>query len=439
MKPFNIRFQLLFRKGSYILNHKKIIIKQNNQIKNKLENEEINLNILKLFYNLKIKPSDFINIYKNKKNIEDALKYFFNREKDNPKLFNENNNKSGCAGKDFNLLMQYFYKRAVFILNIAQDQYPVLLKEIYFPPPLLFCKGEKIKETGNLKIAIVGTRNCSDYGREVASHFSKELSKMGFTIVSGMAIGVDAAAHEAAIKESGRSIGVLGTGIDIKYPYENKHLFEEIIKNGSLVTEFLPGTPPLKSNFPARNRIISGISIGVIVIEAAEKSGAIVTAKSAIRENREVFAVPGNIFSDKSKGCHSLIKSGAKLVESIEDILEELGNYIKDPAYQNSIKLEMTASDKNPQYNHFNNSLLENEYKNKKNNDCAGYRNLKNFPDDDYLKIYNCLGYKEKSIEEIINTSGLDIKKVLQIMSFFQLKNIAKEKNFNNFVKINQI
>lgn len=392
-----------------------------------MTHSEINLKILNLLFSLKIKPSDFINIYKKNGDIKLTADYFFDNKKDALKLFNEKDkNRNKDADENLNSIIKYFNSSAVFLLNISQRQYPELLKEIYFPPPLLFCKGEKIIKARNLKIAVVGTRNCSDYGREAAGYLSRQLSKIGFTVVSGMALGVDKYAHEEAIKEQGGSIGILGTGIDIKYPDDNKYLFGKILENGSLVTEFLPGTPPLKNNFPARNRIISGISIGTIVIEAGEKSGAIVTAKSAIRENREVFAVPGNIFSDKSRGCHSLIKSGAKLVQDIDDILEELDNYIKNPDYQNLLDLSMLDDMKNFKINYFNNYQKSNG-------------NLINFPDEDYLKVYNCLGYRQKSIEEIISISGIGIKKVLQILSFLLLKNIAKENNFNYFIKVRKI
>lgn len=392
-----------------------------------MTHSEINLKILNLLFSLKIKPSDFINIYKKNGDIKLTADYFFDNKKDALKLFNEKDkNRNKDADENLNSIIKYFNSSAVFLLNISQRQYPELLKEIYFPPPLLFCKGEKIIKARNLKIAVVGTRNCSDYGREAAGYLSRQLSKIGFTVVSGMALGVDKYAHEEAIKEQGGSIGILGTGIDIKYPDDNKYLFGKILENGSLVTEFLPGTPPLKNNFPARNRIISGMSIGTIVIEAGEKSGAIVTAKSAIRENREVFAVPGNIFSDKSRGCHSLIKSGAKLVQDIDDILEELDNYIKNPDYQNLLDLSMLDDMKNFKINYFNNYQKSNG-------------NLINFPDEDYLKVYNCLGYRQKSIEEIISISGIGIKKVLQILSFLLLKNIAKENNFNYFIKVRKI
>ena len=407
----------------------------------KVNNNKINLKLLYLLNNLKIKPLDFINIYKNKKDINKTINYFLNYNNINVSLFDDKNEKNDKYFKDeikneLNILNQNLLKESTFILNITQDEYPELLKEIYFPPPILFCKGEKIKNNKNLKIAIVGTRNCSNYGKEVSFFLSKELSKIGFVIVSGMALGIDAEAHKAAIKEIGGSIGVLGTGIDVKYPYENKNLFEEIIKNGSLITEFLPGTPPLKSNFPARNRIISGVSVGVIVIEAAQRSGAIITAKTALRENREVFAIPGNIFSQTSKGCHSLIKNGAKLVDAIDDILVELENYIKDIKYSKSLDFK-TIDNKFDNNESFNILSLDNNTGIIKNKFLNNKKILQQLPDEDYLKIYNFIGYKEKNLEEIINFTGINVKKVLQVLSFFQIKNIIIEKDFNNFVKVN--
>jgi len=398
-----------------------------------MSDAEISLNILKIISDLKTKPSDFINIFKIKADLAEAVNYFTAKEKNNLRLFGESRCKEGSPDKSAVCLSTLTDNNA-FMINISQKEYPELLKEIYFPPPILFCKGLKNISENNLKIAVVGTRRCSDYGQEAAGYISRELSKIGFTIISGMALGIDKTAHFAAIKETGGSIGVLGTGIDIEYPYENKRLYNEIIVNGGLVTEFLPGTPPLKSNFPARNRIISGMSIGVIVIEAGEKSGAVVTAKSAIRENREVFAVPGSIFSDKSKGCHNLIKSGAKLVESIDDILDELSNYIKDPKYNDPTCQKQFECSKN----FINGKILntERDKKNKNNQNYSDSINPEYFPDDDYLKVFNCLGFTEKSLEEIIMTTCLNINKVLQIISYLQLKKIIKENSFNNFVKI---
>ena len=396
-------------------------------------NNETSLRILKLIVDYKIKPLDFINVYKTKKDISQTIEYMLTEEKKCLRLFTENESKSGTSDKIYSL-MKCLDKNNSFILDLSNKNYPELLKEIYFPPPLLFCKGGKIIKEKRLKIAVVGTRNCSDYGREAAIYISRELSKIGFMIASGMALGIDKAAHLEALKEKGGSIGVLGTGIDFTYPYENKKLYNEIIENGGLITEFLPGTPPLKSNFPARNRIISGISIGVIVIEADERSGAVVTAKSAIRENREVFAVPGSIFSEKSKGCHMLIKSGAKLADSIDSILEELSNYINDPVHMDSISISSAGNYKN--FVNTNSPVrlhgIDSENKN--------YRLLKikpeNFPDKDYLQVYKCFGFREKSLEEINRETSLNINKILQIVSYFQVNNIIKENSFNNFVKV---
>lgn len=395
--------------------------------------EQNNLNILKIIVDLKIKPSDFINIFKTKKDLNQAIQYFLTKEKNRLRLFKESSNKVNASDKIASFI-KCLAKNNSFMLNISQRQYPELLREIYFPPPLLFCKGEKIIKENSLKIAVVGTRNCSDYGKEVAAYISRALSKIGFMIASGMALGIDKIAHMEALKEAGGSIGVLGTGIDITYPYENIKLYNEIIENGGLVTEFLPGTPPLKGNFPARNRIISGMSIGVIVIEAGEKSGAVVTAKSAVRENREVFAVPGNIFSDKSKGCHILIKSGAKLIENIDDILEELSNYINNPVYQNSIKSGTVGNSGNLAAG--KRLITAQGEKHENNHYPLNKINPVDFPDNDYVKIYNCIGFREKSLEEIIRQSCLNINKVLQIVSYFQLNNIIKENSFNNFVKV---
>lgn len=406
--------------------------------------EEINLKLLKLFFDFKLKPSDFMNIYKKIKDLKTTANYFLKKKNKNSMLFDDDIYRSKNIYENLNSLIKYIDKNAISILNISCKEYPALLKEIYFPPPLLFCKGNNVSRNDNIKIAIVGTRDCSEYGKEVAAYLSAQLSKIGFTIVSGMAIGIDKTAHQEAIKEKGGSIGVLGTGIDIKYPYENKYLYEKIIENGGIITEFLPGIPPLKSNFPARNRIISGMSAGVIVIEAKEKSGAIITARSAIKENREVFAVPGDIFSEKSKGCHALIKTGAKLTESVDDILVELENYIKNPLYSKSIdfnKIENNRIENNRSFklSHSSNDKLEPGFLNEKNTQFTDCGNLKKFPDEDYLKVYNCLGYRSKSLEEIMINSGLDVKKTIQVITFFQLNNIAKEVNFNNFVKVGGI
>ena len=211
------------------------------------------------------------------------------------------------------------------IISFWDEQYPPLLKETADAPILLFVKGE-INPQDYHAIAIVGTRSPDSYGRIVSDQFGEKLVQAGLTIVSGLARGVDTYAHQSAIKAKGRTIAVLGSGVDIIYPPENAFLAEKIIQNGALISEFPMGTKPDATNFPRRNRIIAGLCLGTLVVEAGRKSGALITATYAIDNDREVFAIPGNITSPKSIGTNKLIQEGAKLVTSVEDILEGLGS-----------------------------------------------------------------------------------------------------------------
>jgi DNA processing protein len=211
-------------------------------------------------------------------------------------------------------------------ISIEDKNYPKILKEIKNPPKILYYLGE-IKSEEDC-FAIVGARKCTNYGKEIAYRIASDLTETGLTIVSGFAPGIDTIAHKAAIEKGKRTIAVLGSGIDEKsiYPKSNLKLIDKILENGgAIISEFPPGTPGAKYTFPQRNRIISGLSLGVLVVEARMKSGALITANYAKKQGRKVFAVPGSIFSQASKGCHFLIKNGAKLVESAEDILMELG------------------------------------------------------------------------------------------------------------------
>ncbi len=209
-------------------------------------------------------------------------------------------------------------------LSLHSSQYPPLLKEISQPPPLLYCRG-RWQESDSRAVAIVGSRRCTFYGREVAFRLAAELAAAGFTVVSGMALGIDTAAHEGALEAGGRSIAVLGCSVERCYPAANRGLMERLINAGAVLSEFPLDTPPLPQHFPRRNRIISGLALGTVVVEASEKSGALITAYCALEQNREVFAVPGNVGSPYSRGCHRLIKEGARLVETAADIIEELG------------------------------------------------------------------------------------------------------------------
>lgn len=213
------------------------------------------------------------------------------------------------------------------IVCIGDAVYPQALLNIHDPPLLLYVKG-KIELLNHVSLAIVGSRSASPQGLRNAEAFAQAISDAGIAIISGLAIGIDAAAHMGALKGKGSSIAIVGTGLDRIYPARNRDLAHQLAECGAVVSEFPLGTPPLPANFPRRNRIISGLSLGTLVVEASLQSGSLITARMALEQGREVFAIPGSIHSPQSKGCHALIKQGAKLVESAQDILEELGTFI---------------------------------------------------------------------------------------------------------------
>lgn len=219
-------------------------------------------------------------------------------------------------------------KESVKIITVFDKDYPARLKEIYDPPIVLYVKGE-IKKEDDLAVAIVGSRNCSVYGSDSAGRLAEELADFGITVVSGMARGIDTAAHNGALKKKGRTLAVLGSGLSKIYPPENKKLSEAIAESGAVISEFPMTFGPLPENFPRRNRIISGLALGVVVVEAAKDSGALITARYASEQGREVFSVPGHAKLDKAFGTNQLIKDGAKLVEDAKDIIEELSVNIK--------------------------------------------------------------------------------------------------------------
>lgn len=215
---------------------------------------------------------------------------------------------AACAAKD------------IAICTMEEPCYPAALREIFQPPLVLFYRGTLLPDTARL--AMVGARRASTYGKHVAEEMAAALAGHGVTVVSGAARGIDTASHRGALT-AGRTVAVLGCGLDIVYPPENGRLLEEIAAHGAVISEYPPGTRPLASFFPARNRIISGLSRGTIVVEAAEKSGSLITAELALSEGRDVFAVPGSIYSDTSRGCHRLIQQGAKLVTEAADVLAD--------------------------------------------------------------------------------------------------------------------
>ena len=214
-------------------------------------------------------------------------------------------------------------RQRIGVLRWSDSGYPPLLKEIHLPPPVLYLRG-RLLPADNLALAIVGTRRATTYGRQVTQQLATELAGRRFTIVSGLARGVDTCAHAAALAAGGRTVAVLGSGPDIVYPPENARLLERLIENGAAITCFPPGTPPHAANFPARNQLISGLSLGVVVTEAPRQSGALITARFAGEQGRDVFAVPAGIYSKSSFGALQLIQDGAKLVMEVRDILDEL-------------------------------------------------------------------------------------------------------------------
>lgn len=237
-------------------------------------------------------------------------------------------------------------KKNISVVAWDDPAYPYLLKEIYDPPPLLYFQGD-LNVLQKSCLAIVGSRRHTVYGKEIAYKFAQKISNYDLTIVSGMARGIDTWAHRGVLDGGGKTAAVLGCGLDICYPAENRNLKKKILENGVVVSEFPPGVGPMPQHFPQRNRIISGLSLGTLVVEAGEKSGSLITAGFALDQGREVFAVPGAVGSPFSRGCHKLLKEGAKLVETVEDILEELIIPLKnEPVIPETVSYQQNMGEK---------------------------------------------------------------------------------------------
>ncbi len=303
-------------------------------------------------------------------------------------------------------------KLGVWIVNSDDERYPVSLKQIYDPPPVLYVKGT-LTRADNLAISIVGSRQCSLYGQEQSSRFAHFLSSSGFTVCSGMARGIDTAAHQGALSSGGRTIAVQGCGLANIFPPENKKLFELISESGACISELPLSYEPIAANFPARNRIIAGLSLGTIVIEAALRSGALLTADAAINYNREVMAVPGKIDSPLSKGAHQLIKQGAKLIESVEDVMDALGYYGEQLSEHASIATNKAKEEiEKPLFN-------------------MEQLNLTN----DEKTILNCLDKEPTHIEQIIAQTSLTAGSVNASLISLRLKSLIKQLPGSLFVK----
>ena len=275
----------------------------------------------------------------------------------------------------------------------ADEEYPSSLKEIFDPPFILYYQG--VLKPDESCIGVVGARACTPYGAQIAQNIASQLAKADFTIVSGAAKGIDTNAHIGALK-TGRTIAVLGCGLDIAYPQENKQLLQDIAKTGAVISELPLKTAPIPGNFPARNRIITGLSKGILVVEAAKKSGSLITAELALSEGRDVFAVPGNIYSVKSQGCHKLIQQGAKLVTSAQDIMDEYHSFVPK-AQVETVQIEMTAEEQ---------------------------------------AIYDYLSLTEpKCTDEIIYKLRIDVSNIAFILLQMKLKGLIKETSPNFYIR----
>ncbi|MCM8770349.1 MAG: DNA-processing protein DprA [Candidatus Omnitrophica bacterium] len=293
------------------------------------------------------------------------------------------------------------------IITINDRNYPQNLKEIYDPPILLYVKGDFAPQDER-GIAIVGSRRASFYGLNCAERFAFELAGFGFTIISGMARGVDTAAHKGALKQKGRTIAVMGSGFEHIYPPENKELVEKISQNGAVISEFPLAVLPHPHNFPRRNRIISGLSRGVLVIEAARNSGALITADFALEQGREVFSLPGEIDSVNSCGTNFLIKQGAKLVSCVEDIIEELNIDFRNIAEGISPRKE------------------EDKISESKDREL----------DKEEKMVYRNLSRQPLTVDEICDVCNEDVSKIMAVLSRLQLKRMVQQLPGKRFVRI---
>ncbi len=288
-------------------------------------------------------------------------------------------------------LNEKMFSSGINFISIYDDNYPELLKQISDPPIGLYIKGG-LPGNNFINISIIGSRISSEYGVMAAYELSKNLASNGFTIVSGMARGIDSMAHKGAIDVNGQTIAVLGNGLDICYPQENMNLMAEIEQNGCLISEYPPGTKPHPANFPARNRIISGLSRGLLVVEAAEKSGTNITVEQALEQGREIFAVPGSIFSKLSAGVNRLIKDGACLVTNYKDVLEGLGI---DTAHIIEHNTVVNGKDE------------------KETLDLS----------QDERTVYNCIGIEPILVEDIGQKARLDMQTVQFCLTLLEIKN----------------
>jgi len=299
------------------------------------------------------------------------------------------------------------------LITRADSDYPARLSEIPDPPAFLFARGNP-KILIQPQIAIVGSRNPTPMGEETAFSFANELARMGFVITSGLATGIDGAAHRGAIAGGGQTIAVVGTGLDRIYPARHRELGLDIVKNGVCVSEFSLGAPPLAAHFPMRNRIISGLSLGILVVEATTRSGSLITARLAAEQGREVFAIPGSIHNPLSRGCHILLRQGAKLVESAQDILDEIGPQEITPA-PNGFAASAPDTDPHPD-------------------------SEKNFnPDAAYKLLLDNLGFEPTLIDTLVDRTGFTVEVLSSMLLTLELSGHVASAPGGRYLRIRPI
>jgi DNA processing protein len=289
----------------------------------------------------------------------------------------------------------------VEILLESSAAYPRNLREIHDPPGVLFVRGS-IEPVDQLGIAIVGSRHATQYGLAQAQRLAESLARAGLTVISGLARGIDAAAHRGALAAGGRTLAVLGSGVLRIYPPEHIELADDVAAHGALISESPPHSPPMSGAFPQRNRIISGMSLGVIVVEASLQSGALISARHAMEQGREVFAVPGRVDNRMSRGCHQLIRDGAKLVESADDVLEELGPLVAPAIAQSGEAVHHPAE------------LMLNELE---------------------RQVLAAIGGETTSIDQVVSVSGLSVPQVLSTISVLEMRRLVKRLSGNMLVR----
>ena len=314
------------------------------------------------------------------------------------------------------------------VVTINDDTYPPLLKQIHDPPVLLYVTGDfPLQDTPN--IAIVGSRSPTEYGKTTSQQLSYQLAERGITVVSGFARGIDTCVHRGALEAGGRTVAVFGCGLSIIYPETNRALAAEIIESGALISEFPMTMPPRGKNFPRRNRVISGLTLGTLVVEASERSGSLITARHAAEQGREVFAVPGQIFSGVSRGTHSLINQGATLINSVDDLLDALPQDYTKVLGGNSIEpTHQPPSAKQPD------KIARSQSIEKRSTPTSQPKAALNLTPDEQI-VLSAMGADSVHIDEITRVTQLPIGKVSSLLVMLELKGVVQQLPGKQFVK----